>query len=423
MRTWSKRQVCGAVASLMAGALVVFSAGCGGKSDEEGGIATQGPLPCAEGGELAAVCGQTCGGGMGCPTGMYCTPSGTCYADCTPAGNQCSGTCMGDGHCLPANDTGDLLGPGPGPGSGGGIAVDPMMPGCIQQGIEFESLTPTVELLVDRSGSMDADFGMYDRWNTIRNILVDPMEGFTFQMQSKVRFGLTLYTGFTAEDDEGLSCPNLIQVPIALNNYQPIADVFNANEIGNNTPSAESLLAVTTKLEMFTEIGPKVIVFATDGDPDSCVDPDSNGTQPPRDAVEAAVQAAWDKGISTYAIAVGDEIMDLAHLQRVAEIGRGGEAGAHYYPAESANELITAFAAILGVVISCDFDLNGTVAPENYNKGFITVNDIPVAYGDPNGWEMPDGDTIRLLGTSCESIKVGNSSIGIQFPCGTFDIR
>jgi hypothetical protein len=298
-----------------------------------------------------------------------------------------------------------------------------MMPGCIQQGIEFESLTPTVELLVDRSASMNADFGMYDRWNTIRNILVDPMEGFVALTQTKVRFGLSLYTGFTAEDAEGVSCPNLIQVPIALNNYQPIADVFMANEIGNNTPTAESLAAVTTKLEMFTEIGPKIIVLATDGDPDDCGDPDSNGSDPPRLASEAAVQAAWDKGISTYVIAVGDEIADLAHMDRMAMIGRGGDANAHYYPAEDANMLITAFASILGVVISCDFDLNGTVAPENYNKGFITVNDIPIAYGDPNGWEMPDGDTIRLLGTSCESIKVGNSSIDIAFPCGTFDIR
>jgi hypothetical protein len=301
--------------------------------------------------------------------------------------------------------------------------VDPTMPGCIQQGIEFESLTPTVELLVDRSASMTADFGGKDRWNTIRDILVDPTMGFTFQMQSKVRFGLTLYTGLEAGDMGGPSCPNLIQVPIALGNYQPIADIFNANEVGNNTPTAESIDQVVIKLEAFTEIGPKVIVLATDGDPDTCALPDSNGDQAPRDMVEASVQAAWDKGISTYAIAVGDEIADLAHLQRVAEIGRGGEMGAHYYEAQDANQLTTAFAAILGVVISCDFDLNGTVQPENYSKGYITVNEVPIAYGDPNGWEMPDGDTIRLLGTSCDAIKVGQSSIGIQFPCGTFDIR
>jgi hypothetical protein len=419
MRTWNKRQAGSALASVFAGVLVMISAGCGSKSDEEAATPTRSPLPCDDEGELVASCGVACDAVNVCPGGMYCSSTG-CYADCTPGGGQCSGQCRSDGHCVQADDTG--LGGG-GPPMSGTVGGDPNDPGCIQQGIEFESLTPTVELLVDRSGSMDANFGMQDRWNTIRDILVDPMDGFTFQMQSKVRFGLTLYTGFTAEDAEGASCPNLIQVPIALNNYTPIAQVFMANEIGNNTPSAESLLAVTTKLEMFTEIGPKVIVFATDGDPDSCTDPDSNGTQPPRDAVEAAVQAAWDKGISTYAIAVGDEIMDLQHLQRVAEIGRGGEMGAHYYEAQDANQLTTAFAAILGVVISCDFDLNGTVEPGNYGSGTVKVNDLVIPYGDANGWEMPDGDTIRLNGTACDALKVGMSSIDIAFPCGTVDIR
>lgn len=424
MRTWNKRQACSAVVSVIAGALVVFSAGCGSKSDEEAGTASTAPLPCADDGELAAVCGQTCDAATVCPSGMYCTPSGGCYADCTPSGGQCSGTCLGDGHCLPQDDTGGFGGDPGGGGAGGPAIVGPGGEGCIQQGLEFESLTPTVELLVDRSQSMEADFGGKDRWNTIRDILIEPTEGFVKLMETKVRFGLTLYTGLLADDPGGPSCANLIDVPIAFSNFQAIHDVFVANEVGNNTPTAESVTAVTTKLEAFNgePIGPKFIVLATDGDPDSCAEPNSNGTDPPRLASEAAVQAAWDKGISTYVIAVGDEIADLQHIQNLAVIGRGGDPNAMYYPALDANSLVGAFQSILGVVVSCDFELNGTVQEGQGPNGHVFVGGVEIPYGDANGWELASDTSIRLLGTACDQIKLTAAPIDIQFPCGTVSI-
>jgi hypothetical protein len=351
-----------------------------------------------------------------------------CTADCTPEGGQCGGTCTTDGHCIPLNDTGDLLGPGGGTaGAGGGLGPGGGGVGCIQQGVEFETLTPTVILLVDRSGSMNAEFGAggQDRWNAIRDILADPAMGFTFLMQDKVRFGLALYTGFPADPETMMagSCPDMIKVPPAFNNHPMIQQVFYANEIGNNTPSAEALTNVTADLAAFTEVGPKVIVFATDGDPDSCVDPDANGTDPPRIAVEAAVQAAWDMGITTYAIAVGDEITDLQHMTRVAQIGKGGDPNANYYDAQDSNQLVDAFNTIIGGVISCDFELNGTVAPENQSRGGVAIDGMVIPFGGPDGWEMPSPSTIRLLGASCDLVKLGASRVDIEFPCGTIDIR
>lgn len=312
-------------------------------------------------------------------------------------------------------------------GAQGGSAGLGFNPGgganCLQQGLEFTSLTPTVELLVDRSVSMTADFGGKDRWNTIRDILIAPAEGFVALMQSKVRFGLSLYTGLSIEDPGGPSCVDLIQVPPMLNNYQAIHDVFAGTEVGNQTPTAESLSAITADLEEFTEIGPKFIVLATDGDPDTCLDPDSNGTAPPRLMAEEAVQVAWAKGITTYVIAVGDDIQDLNHMQTLASLGRGGEPSAQYYPATDANSLVSAFASIFSTLVSCEFTLNGTVDAVNANRGTVTVGDVPLTYGDPNGWDMPTTSTLRLLGAACDQVRLSPVPIDIQFPCGTFMIQ
>jgi len=232
-------------AAIVAGGLAVGLASCGGSS-EEGGTGLGGN-PCAD--ELADSCGQPCDATTACPGGLYCS-AGACTADCLASGSQCTadGHVMGDGPIL------SVGGPGTSGGAGtGGVAVGP---GCIQQGIEFESLTPTVVLLVDRSASMTADFGGQDRWNTIRDILVEPTMGFVALLQDKVRFGLTLYTGLTADDPGGPSCPNLIDVPIAFSNYQMIHDVFMANEVGNNTPTAESFTVVTGTLAAYQDDPP-----------------------------------------------------------------------------------------------------------------------------------------------------------------------
>lgn len=335
--------------------------------------------------------------------------------------NGTAGTGSGMGTGTPDVVVGGFVG-GPPP-------VTSMGNTCIQEGVMINTLTPSVELLVDRSQSMEAMFGAADRWNTIRDVLVNPTTGFVKEMEARVRFGLTLYTSFQAGGGGGAGgapaggCPDLIQVPISLNNFAMIQPIFMANEVGDNTPTAEGVTAVTTKLEMYQEVGPKVIVLATDGDPDSCADPDSNGTEPPRAASEAAVQAAFDKGILTYVIAVGEDITDLQHMQDLAVIGAGGDPAASYFQASNTMALTEAFNTILRGVISCDFTLNGTVADTAAPSGSVKIDGTELVYGDPNGWVLVNGDTVRLQGEACNTLKIEVSFVDITFPCGTVMIR
>ncbi|HTM44731.1 MAG TPA: vWA domain-containing protein [Polyangiaceae bacterium] len=427
MQPWNKRRAYIATAAIALGAAGFFVSACGGGAEK--GKAASSARPCDD--ELKALCETPCDTTTTCPSGLYCF-SGKCTADCTQMGGQCSGgTCTADGHCL--MDTTPALGGGgpPGSGSGGSTAINPGMgPGCIQQGVEFESVTPTVVLLVDRSGSMTADFGAKDRWNTIRDILVDPMTGFVKQLEAKVRFGLALYTGIKAQAADPMagtpavagSCPDLIVEPEMFNNYQKIHDTFMAHEVGDDTPTAESLALVTQGLVAYPEVGPKYIVLATDGDPDTCAAPDSNGTQPPRDMSLMAVQDAWNQHISTFVISVGPEAT-TAHLQALAEAGQGGAMGAHFFPANDANMLAEAFGSILHGVISCDITLNGTVESANAPSGYITLDNVAVPYADPNGWILSAPDTVTLQGDSCSKLQLTGATVNIAFPCGTVNIR
>jgi hypothetical protein len=53
----------------------------------------------------------------------------------------------------------------------------------------------------------------------------------------------------------------------------------------------------------------------------------------------------------------------------------------------------------------------------------VTINGMPVTFGDPNGWRLNNPSEVEFLGSACDLIKMndGQVSIGIKFPCSSFD--
>lgn len=299
-------------------------------------------------------------------------------------------------------------------GSGGSDA-------CIDVQLKFERVIPTVVLLIDQSHTMVIPFEPgalgRSRWNTVRDVLMDPQTGFVPKLQAAARFGLTLYS---AKDSS--MCPQLTQVAVALDNYQALEDIYARQEPLDNTPTAESLDAVARQLAAYTEPGPKVIVLATDGNPDNCQNPDDNnspdGGATSKALVIDAAQRAFAQGISTYVISVGDEAAE-EHLLNLAKAGQGGAPDAKFYRALETSELVQAFDSILQGVVTCDFTLNGTVQPKDSARGDVKLDDVALGYGDADGWDMPDSGTVRLHGAACERAKVSADHLSILFPCGT----
>jgi von Willebrand factor type A domain len=367
----------------------------------------------------AGKCGAVCATDVGCPSGQYCGLSGTCTADCAEGAAQCpSGqVCNVHGKCV-SNGGGGAGGDGTGgffgasSGSGSGMGGD----GCADVVVNFEKQIPTVMLLIDQSGSMTAAFGNGNRWEVLYDTLMNANNGIVKTLQNDVRFGLALYT--SAGGNAGGTCPMLTKVPLALANHPAIDAAYQPQSPQGDTPTGESIDAVAKDLVAYTEVGPKIIVLATDGEPDTCAVPNPQMGQP--ESIKAA-QDAYAAGIKTFVISVGAEVSDM-HLQDVANAGAGlpigGADKAPFYKALDPQALVAAFDTIINGVRSCTLKLNGTVDQAGAAAGKVSLDGMLLGYNDPNGWRLTAPDEIELVGTACETIKMGDHSISVQFPCG-----
>jgi hypothetical protein len=295
------------------------------------------------------------------------------------------------------------------------------MDACADISVQIEKQIPTIVLLIDQSGSMTAAFPGGDRWNVLRNSLMDPGSGVVKLLENDVRFGLTLYTGKDADP----VCPLLQSVPVALGNHSAINALYSSAVPVEDTPTGESIDAVAKTLEAFQEPGQKVIVLATDGEPDTCIFKDpAPGTpeaQAARDASVKAAQAAYSKDIPTFVIAVGDDVAK-AHLQDVANAGAGKPIGgvdnAKYYVPTDQQALTDAFKEIINGVRTCVFTLNGKVDAMLADQGSVVLDGQKLGLNDPDGWKLNSESEIEIVGAACDTIQSGDHTLMVTFPCG-----
>jgi hypothetical protein len=389
--------------------LAVVVGACGAKSSI-GPCDTDPPAP-----ECTIQCDPQPGAPNTCPAGYHCSPDGFCDAACTQGGGECgSGRyCTPDGTCEQLDGDANL-----------GPDAD-----CPDVHFTAMPVTPTVQLILDQSGSMTAAYGSTDRWNAMRNALIDPTTGVVANLDASVVFGATLYSGTSADDGTGLQvgippCPGLTSRPRALNNYNAIATMLQGASPIEDTPTAPTIDAVIADFAANPPMAgsPPIIVLATDGLPDTCenADPRNAGEQSAANqtAVEAA-QRSWAAGIELFYLSVGDDVTD-SHAQQMANAGAGLDPAtgtATFYRASNPAELQAAFAAIIGGVLSCRLDLDGDVDPTQASTGSVTLNVNTLTY--PTDWNLIDPNTIELLGAACDELLASsNPTVTAVFPCG-----
>ncbi len=380
---------------LLALPLAVVTNSCGSADPPAESFAAPGAACKAS---LAAQCGGECSDDAQCGAGLYCNLGGHCSADCgagvvCPAGTTCDahGQCAADPNAFDAG----------GGGEGGA---------CPRLQVEFAKVVPTVVVLVDQSGSMTEDFGGDTRWNVARKALVDPTNGVIKLLENDVRFGLALYT--SKDGSAGGTCPLLRKVNVATGNFAAIKQMYDAAKPEGETPTGESVEAIANELSDPKIPGPKFIVLATDGEPDTCAVPNPQTGQKP--AVDAT-KAAFAKGIKTYYVSVGNDVTG-AHAQEMANAGQG-IANAKYYRANDAATLRKAFDEIIYGVRSCTFKVAGRITDPK--KGQVSLDGTPLVYADANGWSVSaDGTTVELMGDACTKIKTGDHKLDALFECG-----
>lgn len=329
-------------------------------------------------------------------------------------------------------------GDGGGPGGGSGGDLDPLDPPdspfgedpfpddgtCGDINVVVNGLTPTVQLLIDQSGSMREDFGGTNRWNAVYRTLMGG-DGVVPTLDAAVRFGLTLYT--SDGGNAGGQCPQLVDVAPELDNFEAMDAEFGPAGPAGDTPTGESIDAVAQALAAQPADGPKIIVLGTDGEPDSCDDPNpetEEGLEAAQALSVAAAERAYDAGIRTFVVSVGSEIGE-DHLQDMANAGVGlpvgGSEQAPYYVALDPEELVAAFQQIVGGVQGCVFTINGEVDPSKASQGRVALDGRELEYGSE--WELLDGKTFEILGGACDTLQDGElHHVSAVFPCGAIDI-
>ena len=347
---------------------------------------------------------------------------------------------------------------------------------CNELGAQFEKIVPSVVVLVDRSKSMFEANGdkavRAQLWDPLAEALTNPTDGVIPQLQSEVRFGFVAYN---RDADQALAqCPNLQSVPIGLGNGAAIGSAYAAagvvptNYYKWDTPTAESVQAVTAELTAFGEPGPKYILLVTDGNPDRCGEPDPQCGQ---DDAIAAVQAAYAAGITTFVVGIGEVLSATndpnvtgcwgrcgpLHLQDLANAGVGQPVlrntdqqylsncfnnrrdtnGQQVYVASYVDEatlsgtapffapngraaLRDAIASILSGVRSCTFTLKQQVRAGKESTGNVLLDGNALLYGDPDGWVMGNGSDVQLLGRACSQLQRDVENVEIFFPCESY---
>lgn len=387
--------------------LVLLATACGNKTF---------PSLCANQVPPPAGCNTPCdpapGATNACTPGYHCSADGKCDTVCTLGGGQCGGgySCTADGYCVPD---------GSGKGSNGDIDA------CPSAHFTATKTTPTVQLLLDQSGSMNDPYGGTTRWQALRNALIDPTSGVVKNLASKVVFGATLYSARSSNNVNQPPCPLLASTPArALNNFNAVQSLLQVNPI-QDTPTAPSIDAVVADFAARPAMqgSPPIILLATDGLPDTCQNPNpANATEQAAanlTSVQAA-QRAYAAGIKLFFLFVGNDAAG-DHPQQMANAGAGLDpvtGKAKFYVATDPTQLTQAFNDIVGGVLSCDLKLSGQINPDQAMNGSVTLDGRPLTFG--TDWNVDrDGVTLHILGNACTMLKAANNpTVDATFSCG-----
>lgn len=371
-------------------------------------------VACSDTTEGGAGIDQACGTTLDCRSGLLCTAEGVCaQADESDGGDE-DATSSSD-----AATDGDV--------NSDGFEV------CADVDIEFVPIVPTIVLLVDRSGSMVEDFGGVTRWQAVDDVLFGAESGVVRRYDDAVRFGIVTY--MSNGGSAGGECPLLtgLELTPSQGTAEVLATAFAELAPQGDTPTGEAIEGTLPVFAAVAERAPKILLLATDGEPDTCAVPNPQQGQP--EAI-AAAQAALQAGVRTYVLSVGSEVGE-PHLQDMANAGVGlpvgGADAAPFWKADDPAGLAEAVSEIITGARPCVFALQGErLDPQRAHLGQVTLTPSEtlqaqsLEHDGADGWRLHDtsppcygaGQCVELLGAACDVVQHDPSPrLLARFPC------
>lgn len=277
-------------------------------------------------------------------------------------------------------------------------------------------LPPDLLIVLDRSGSMNqsstgancngmAGCSKWDQMVAAINQVVAPTT-------ASIRWGLMLF----GSNPTGCGVATVANVPPDVNTAGAIATQLaaRANQPGSSTPTRAAETNAAAYLRTLTDANPKVILLATDGQPNCAGNGMGNNAgmaddQPTIDAVAAVA----GMGIPSYVIGVGMTGAE-ATLNSMAMAGGHPQAATpFYYPVASTADLTAALTMIQGMAnLPCQFALRGMVTDPKMVSVTIPGITAPTFTLD-NG-----GRGITFTGATCDMLTAGNvTNVAINIGC------
>lgn len=315
---------------------------------------------------------------------------------------------------------------------GGSAAAEPTpieqppQPPCEAVSLTIDELRPAVTLLVDQSGSMRAGYPTREsgqtRWQVVRQALLDPMAGVVQSLQQSIQFALVFYTSHNGFS--GGSCPILSEVRAATGNYEAIRTLYDASYPDDDTPTGAAVAQVAKNIQVAPRKGPEVILLVTDGDPDTCQQPDPQDGQA---EAASAVESAYAAGIELYVLGVssdisGDKLQQLANAgqgkRRDAVFGVDADAAEPFQASDSVAGLTQQLRDILARVPLCAVELDREVTLEEMTTaGNVVLDGRSLGFGDPDGFALKDARHLEIRGKACEALRAAGKQLSVRISC------
>ena len=246
-----------------------------------------------------------------------------------------------------------------------------------------------------------------DRWSIVSSAVSS-----TISATTSLNWGMELFSAPDATTNCSVSVTP--QVPIAAAGAAAIQALLPGMRLSLYTPTTTAINLANVYLQGLNDGNDKVILLATDGEP-NCKGGQSSSEDDTPAAVAAAAAAARN-GFPVYVVGIGPQAA-LSNLTQIAQAG-GTD---HFYPADSAASLSTSLAAITKIVAkTCEFHTpqvppDDTLVYVYVNKALINKDAQPT----DDGWMFGNTTSdIVLTGSYCTSLLDGaNLTVQIIFGC------
>jgi hypothetical protein len=297
---------------------------------------------------------------------------------------------------------------------------------CAQTGSEAQPVDLDIVVLLDRSGSM---YG--PNWNgataALKQFVQDPAS-------DGIRVGLLYFPIDTPPD--GIVCNGMhyqtLAVPLGplpQHATDLVQSIDSQLPNGGSTPmygALEGTLWAAAQEQAAQPNHKVVVVFASDGDPNSCP-AQQNGISVIADLIKTAFDTT---AIETYVIAIAGS--SIINLDQLAAAGGTGQA---YDVTGNINQFAQKMAEIRATALACEYIMPEPPASEPFELDKIVVKhiaedgtqtEIPRADGENDCGQMPgwyfddpvEPKKINLCPTSCDAARLDKQGrIDVFFGC------